>query len=204
MTTFEFLERALRAAIQAGHIFPECAACEAALESGWGESRLAREANNLFGQKSGRFTESLPTISIPTREFLHGQFETVPATWPKFYDWTGSFAARMVLLKGAKHSQSVGPCPTCGRFRGEPIYDTALAAANGEDFVREVSRHWSTDLRRAEDVLKTYRAHQADLADILSTTYPNNAQVPVSSTDTEGGSGNRAAASERAGKEDGK
>ncbi|HZU08351.1 MAG TPA: glucosaminidase domain-containing protein, partial [Pseudacidobacterium sp.] len=46
-----FLQKAYQAAAAAGHIFPEYAACEAALESGWGLSHLATEANNLFGQK---------------------------------------------------------------------------------------------------------------------------------------------------------
>ncbi len=46
-----FLRQASAAARAAGHIFPDYAACEAALESTWGRSRLAREANNLFGQK---------------------------------------------------------------------------------------------------------------------------------------------------------
>ena len=46
-----FLRQASAAARAAGHIFPDYAACEAALESTWGQSRLAREANNLFGQK---------------------------------------------------------------------------------------------------------------------------------------------------------
>ncbi len=47
----EFLSKACAAARSAGHIFPEYAACEAALESGWGMSGLAQKANNLFGQK---------------------------------------------------------------------------------------------------------------------------------------------------------
>ena len=45
----QFLAKA--AAAQARHVFPEMAACEAALESGFGKSGLAREDNNLFGMK---------------------------------------------------------------------------------------------------------------------------------------------------------
>jgi flagellum-specific peptidoglycan hydrolase FlgJ len=186
MTTSDFLHRAVAAALAAGHVFPEFAACEAALESGWGESRLAREANNLFGQKSGRFTESLPTLSLPTREFLHGRSVIVPATWPKFYDWIGSFAARMVLLKG------------------ESLYAAALASADGQSFVREVSRHWSTDPDRAEKVLEIYSAHQGDLA-AQPATFQHNAETqPAPAPASGGGGGNDAAASARAGKEDGK
>ena len=53
-----FLRQAAAAAHTAGHIFPAYAACEAALESTWGQSRLARQANNLFGQKQSAEPES--------------------------------------------------------------------------------------------------------------------------------------------------
>ena len=56
MATFQddFLRKAAAAASAAGHPFPEYAACEAALESAWGQSGLATRANNLFGQKQSR------------------------------------------------------------------------------------------------------------------------------------------------------
>lgn len=56
----EFLQQAASAARRAGHIFPEYAACEAALESAWGHSELAREANNLFGQKQAHRRSPAP------------------------------------------------------------------------------------------------------------------------------------------------
>ncbi|MGB7199797.1 MAG: glucosaminidase domain-containing protein, partial [Acidobacteriaceae bacterium] len=70
-----FLSRAYRAAQAAHHIFPAFAACEAALESGWGRSQLAMEANNLFGQKQSHPPlAGTETIAMPTREFLHGHW----------------------------------------------------------------------------------------------------------------------------------
>jgi uncharacterized FlgJ-related protein len=45
----DFLDRASAEAVKASHPFPQMAACEAALESSWGNSQLAREGNNLFG-----------------------------------------------------------------------------------------------------------------------------------------------------------
>ncbi len=69
----EFLTKAATAARAAGHLFPEYAACEAALESGWGMSHLAAEANNLFGQKQAHPPlAGTDTVSLPTREYLHG------------------------------------------------------------------------------------------------------------------------------------
>jgi flagellum-specific peptidoglycan hydrolase FlgJ len=141
MTPDEFLKQAEAAAIAAGHVWPKFAACEAALESAWGESKLCRMANNLFGQKSGFTTKEAEIIEIPTREFLKGQWVVVPAKWPKFADWSSSFAARMELL------------------RAKSVYAPALAAATGYDFVSEVSKIWATDPKRGDKVLSIYRKH---------------------------------------------
>ena len=94
MTKADFFNKAMPAALASGHLFPEYAVCEAALESGWSKSELATAANNLFGMKQGFVTAGLPTIDIPTREFLHGAWVTVNATWPKFDSWEASFRAR--------------------------------------------------------------------------------------------------------------
>jgi flagellum-specific peptidoglycan hydrolase FlgJ len=141
-----FLRQASAAARAAGHIFPDYAACEAALESTWGQSRLAREANNLFGQKqSGAALSETQTLSLPTQEFLHGRWVTVTAHWVRFTDQAACFRARMALLARLQHSY--------------PAYGRALVAASGEVFVEEVSRAWSTDPQRAAKVLAIHRQH---------------------------------------------
>jgi flagellum-specific peptidoglycan hydrolase FlgJ len=143
-----FLRNASAAARAAGHIFPEYAACEAALESTWGQSRLAREANNLFGQKqSANDNDGAATIAIPTQEFLHGRWVTVIAHWARFTDAAACFRARMALLRRLQHSY--------------PAYARAVAATTGEAFVEEVSRAWSTDPQRAAKVLAIHRQHCA-------------------------------------------
>jgi flagellum-specific peptidoglycan hydrolase FlgJ len=143
-----FLRQASAAARAAGHIFPDYAACEAALESTWGQSRLAREANNLFGQKqSAEPHPDTASIAMPTQEFLHGQWITVTAHWVRFADQAACFRARMALLRCLEHSY--------------PAYARALAAATGEVFIEEVSRAWSTDPRRAAKVLAIHRQHSA-------------------------------------------
>ncbi len=141
-----FLLRACNAARSARHIFPEFAACEAALESGWGRSQLAIEANNLFGQKQSHpALTGTETITMPTREYLHDHWMTVQANWTKFPGWAECFAARMELLKRLS--------------RAYPHYRTALNAANGEQYVTAVSMSWSTDPGRAGKVLAIYDAH---------------------------------------------
>lgn len=141
MTKSDFFNKAAPAALASGHIWPQYAVCEAALESGWGSSELATAANNLFGQKQGATTGTNETIELPTREFLNGAWTTVLATWPKFADWTEAFTARMALL------------------RHNPVYADALAATDGETFIKLVSVHWATDPLRAEKVLDTYHAN---------------------------------------------
>lgn len=141
-----FLVRACRAAEAAHHIFSAYAACEAALESGWGRSLLAVEANNLFGQKQSHPPlAGTETISMPTREFLHDHWITVSADWTKFASWADCFTARMDLLRRLADAY--------------PHYRAALDAANGEQYVTAVSQSWSTDPQRAGKVLAIYDAH---------------------------------------------
>jgi flagellum-specific peptidoglycan hydrolase FlgJ len=153
----QFLLTAAAAAKAAGHPFPDYAACEAALESGWGNSRLALEANNLFGQKQSH--PPLPgttTLTLPTREFLRGQWVTVAADWVVFPTVQACFESRIALLK------RLAP--------GFPNYKLALAATTGEQFVTLVSKSWSTDPGRAGKVLATHDAHASIFAADLVTT----------------------------------
>jgi len=168
----DFLRKAAASASAAGHPFPEYAACEAALESAWGQSGLATRANNLFGQKQSRPPlEGTGTLSLPTKEFLGGNWVTVNANWVLFTDWSMCFQARMRLLQGAS--------------RKYPHYAAALAATTGEDFVREVSQTWSTDPARATKVLSIYAAHQACFATAPSApAQPENTQTAAANPDS--------------------
>ena len=146
-----FLLKAAAAARAAGHLFPEYAACEAALESGWGLSHLAVEANNLFGQKQAHPPlHDTETMTLPTREFLHGAWVSVQANWVKFPDWESCFRERMALLR------SLAPV--------WPNYAAALRVTTGEQFITEVSRTWSTDPARAGKVLAVYDYHRLAFA----------------------------------------
>lgn len=152
----EFLRRSFAAASEAAHIFPEFAACEAALESAWGESRLCREANNLFGQKQSRNPLPFPTVQMLTREWdaVKKEFVWHRAEWLKFSDWPESFRARMERLRAlAVASDADGNL----RFPG---YSAALTAVSGADFVCQVGRHWATDPTRANKVLTIHRIHR--------------------------------------------
>jgi flagellum-specific peptidoglycan hydrolase FlgJ len=141
-----FLLKAFNAATQASHIWPAYAAAESALESAWGRSELAVKANNLFGQKQSHPPIGA-TLSLPTKEFLHGTWVTVQASWAVFADWEACFAARMALLRNLATDY--------------PNYQLALEAPDGEAFITEVSKSWSTDPDRGAKVLSIYHAHSA-------------------------------------------
>lgn len=151
----EFLRAACEAALAAGHVWPEYAACEAALESAkkgaFGESRLALEANNLFGQKQGKRRKlPYPTVSWNTWEDLNGPAPGGDVIqrqeFLKFPDWQTCFKERMALLHAL--------APAC------PNYAAALAAPTGDQFIFAVSRTWSTDPARATKVLRIFRDYQ--------------------------------------------
>lgn len=143
----DFLQRAFVAAHNAGHIFPEMAACEAALESGYGRSQLATQDRNLFGMKQ-HLHPIYGTHSLPTREFLSGEWKTVNSNWITYPDWGACFADRMATLKRLASVY--------------PHYANALASASATTYVNEVSQSWSTDPNRAEKVLAIYDAVAGD------------------------------------------
>lgn len=143
----DFLNRAFAAAEKAGHIFPEMAACEAALESGYGRSVLAVQDRNLFGMKQHQHP-IYGTAALPTNEFYGGEWKPAVANWVVYPDWAACFADRMATLK-----------------RLAPVYihyKNALAAASATTYIYEVSRTWSTDPKRAEKVLDIYEAVAGD------------------------------------------
>jgi flagellum-specific peptidoglycan hydrolase FlgJ len=143
-TQKQFLDKASAAAQQATHPFPRMAACEAALESGYGLSGLAAEDNNLFGMKQHR-NPIYGTVSLPTREFEKGEWVEVDADWVKYPDWPTCFFDRLTTLT---RLQAV-----------YPHYQAALRAQDAETYVREVSENWSTDPTRADKCIAIYREY---------------------------------------------
>lgn len=139
-----FLKNAYQGAQDAHHIYPTMAACEAALESSWGQSELAVKANNLFGQKQ-QVHPVYGSIDIPTREFLNHAWVTQNASWVVFPTLSECFASRMATLNRLAPDY--------------PHYALALEAKTPEEYVTEVSLSWSTDPNRAKTCIEIYHAH---------------------------------------------
>ncbi len=141
-----FLQRAIAEAVRANHPFAPMAACEAALESSWGNSQLARMANNLFGMKE-HMHPVYGTMTLPTREFLNGSWEVVNAQWVQYPDWRSCFCDRLATLERLANVY--------------PHYKAALAATDAESYINEVSATWSTDPGRADKCLSIYHKYMA-------------------------------------------
>jgi flagellum-specific peptidoglycan hydrolase FlgJ len=132
----------------ADHIWPEMAACEAALESGFGSSALAREGNNLFGMKQHKHP-IYGTMVLPTREYIDSEWKVEDAGWIKYPSIEECFEDRMNTLTRLKSMY--------------PHYQNALRSDNVETYIEEVSQTWSTDPERAQKVMEIYDAYNASL-----------------------------------------
>lgn len=79
------------------HLFASITIAQAILESDWGRSELATEANNLFGIK-GEYKEQ--TSVMPTDEYVDGQRITIDDSFKKYETIQQSMADHMDFLKG--------------------------------------------------------------------------------------------------------
>lgn len=136
-----FLANARDAAEKCGHIFPEMAACEAALESNYGVSSLASAYNNLFGMKQHQHP-IYGTHVLPTKEFLNGEWVELNSSWIVYPDWADCFGDRMATLQRLASVY--------------PHYAAALAATSATDYINQVSLTWSTDPERSAKVIAIY------------------------------------------------
>jgi flagellum-specific peptidoglycan hydrolase FlgJ len=137
-----FLARATAEATKAEHPYPQMAAAEAALESNWGNSQLARNANNLFGMKQhAHFIYG--TLNLPTKEFENGEWIQTVAHWVKYPDWASCFRDRVATLQRLSNAF--------------PHYKAALDAQDAESYVKEVSKTWSTDPERARKCISIFQ-----------------------------------------------
>ena len=71
-------------------ILPSITAAQAILESGWGSSELAKAPNNnLFGIKDSEDWHGA-IVTVPTQEYLNGDYITVNAAFRKYASWNDS------------------------------------------------------------------------------------------------------------------
>ena len=96
-------------------VFASITIAQAALESGWGESGLAKVGKNLFGIKADSRWRG-ETLILQTKEFIRGQWVVVPAKWRKYASWQESIDDHAAFLKQNPRYQPCFQCLTAEAF----------------------------------------------------------------------------------------
>jgi flagellum-specific peptidoglycan hydrolase FlgJ len=78
---------------------------QAILESGWGQSQLALEANNYFGIKAD-YRNLNPYVEFPTHEWMLGKEHVVMAHFARYDSPLDSFEAHAMLIAHASRYQA--------------------------------------------------------------------------------------------------
>lgn len=118
MNPSEFIMRLTTAAVasaKATGVPASITIAQAALESAWGESGLARNGNNLFGIKADSLWRG-QTLTLKTKEFIKGQWVMVPALWRKYPSWQASIDDHAAFLKRNPRYKDCFACTTAPAF----------------------------------------------------------------------------------------
>lgn len=157
MNTAQFIQAvgpAAKASMQQTGLSAAFVIAEAALESAWGGSELAQRGKNLFGVKVYPGWEGA-TLSIPTREYLEGQWQMVPAQWCLYLSWEDS------ILDHARFLFAMPRYAEALRVRNQPA---AFAQA-----VQEAG--YATDPLYAKKIISIVNAHSLDAWDVPQTQW---------------------------------
>lgn len=144
MNPSEFIMRLTKAAISSAKtsgVPASITIAQAALESAWGESGLARNGNNLFGIKADSRWRG-ETLTLPTKEFIKGQWVVVHAKWRKYESWQASIDDHAAFL------------------RRNPRYKACFACTTAQAFAEALSQAgYATDPAYADKVVSLIKKH---------------------------------------------
>jgi flagellar protein FlgJ len=161
MDRHEFIADATRAAVARSRhsgFPPGITVAQAALESNWGQSRLARDAHNYFGIKAHG---DHPRVEYPTREHVGGREERIIAQFAAYASMEDCFADRDRILLTA-------PC----------YAETRACSGNPDSFARALAKHWATDPEYAEKLLCVYRDNRLGELDFVHPTAQSPDSAP--------------------------
>jgi flagellum-specific peptidoglycan hydrolase FlgJ len=138
MTPAEFLDAIVPAA-RASHRLTGIPAsftlAQAALESGWGASKLSRDGCNLFGVKADKAWKG-PVLLMQTREVRGGKSVMEMARWRKYATWADCLADRVEF------------------FKRNPRYKACFKETTGDGWCRAVAAAgYATDPHYADKLL---------------------------------------------------
>jgi hypothetical protein len=127
--------------------YAECAACEAAEETGWGKY-LPKGSNNELGiMQLGQWAG--PSVTADgTEQEPDGVWDPAkPDKWCVFPDAQTCFSEQLKILATAKS------------HGGALLYAAALAATTPEDYITAECHVWSTGLAKGQQVTIIYENH---------------------------------------------
>ena len=132
---------AAQASAKASGVPASVTVAQAALESAWGESKLARFGHNLFGVKADAAWKG-EVLTMQTREFQAGKWITIPANWRKYADWLECINDHAAFLRKNKR------------------YSIALATTTAEAFARALqTAGYATDPEYGKKLVAVMRSH---------------------------------------------
>lgn len=145
---------------------------QAALESGWGGSRLSREASNLFGVKAGSSWRGR-VISATTREVYGGVWTTVPGDWKIYPNPDAAIAAgRLASSLFRVYGTPLESLADHARVLYNGRYSAALAQrSNPEAFARALTGIYATDPAYGDKLVATMRARNLTAWDVPATAW---------------------------------
>lgn len=108
------------------------------LESGWGKSELAQNANNCFGMKktlsgntwAGSVWDGVSVYTKETQEYINGQYVAVKADFRKYSCVEQSIADHSAYLNGAKDGEKL----RYSGLKGEKDYKKAVQIIKDGDY----------------------------------------------------------------------
>lgn len=153
MTPTDFITAispAARASAKATHIPASFVVAQGALESGWGTSALSKRAFNLFGVKADSSWHG-DVLTMDTREYLKGQWVTIPAKWRKYPDWQACIDDHAAFLIN------------------NPRYRPAFAYTSGTTFALAVAAAgYATDPQYGQKIVSIIKAHGLSALDMAT------------------------------------
>ena len=94
--------------MKASRILASLTGAQALIESNKGNSGLAQKANNLFGIKANKAWKG-DYVTMPTKEWVNGQYITVNAKFRKYSSWEASINDHSKFLRDNKrYSNLIG------------------------------------------------------------------------------------------------
>lgn len=104
----EIIKPAVIADMKQSKILASLTAAQAIIESNKGNSGLTKKANNLFGIKANKsWTGAF--VTMPTKEFVNGQYITVNAKFRAYDSWAASISDHSAfLLKNKRYKNLIG------------------------------------------------------------------------------------------------